>query len=51
MFAFDLQAKRKRKLEKIAEIETNDFPDYTFITEDDLPEDEKIQEEVYPYQK
>ena len=53
MLGFDIRGKRKKekwsKVEKV-ESETDDFPEDTFIMEDDLREEEKTQEEenVYP---
>ena len=47
MIAFDLQCRRKNDLVKMAEIESVDFPEDVFITEDDFLEEEKAQEEVY----
>jgi len=53
MLGFDIRGKRKKekwsKVEKV-ESETDDFPEDTFIMEDDLREEEKTQEEenIYP---
>lgn len=48
MIGFDIRGRQKKekwvKVEKV-ESETNDFPEYTFIVEDDLKEEEKTQEE------
>lgn len=49
MLGFDIRGKRKRKREKAAESETNDFPEDTFIVEDDFEEEEKTQEDDKAY--
>ena len=53
MLGFDIRSKRKKekwvKIEKV-ESETDDFPEDTFIMEDDFEEDEKTQEEEQVYQ-
>ena len=53
MLGFDIRGKRKKekwvKIEKV-ESETDDFPEDTFIMEDDFEEDEKTQEEEQVYQ-
>ncbi len=54
MLGFDIRGKRKKqkwlKVEKL-EGETDDFPEYTFIGEGDLEEEEeKAQEEEWEYQ-
>ena len=49
MMGFDIRGKRKQQKEEIVESETGDFPEYTFIVEDDFKEDEKIQEEEQTY--
>ena len=53
MLGFDIRGKRKKekwsKVEKV-ESETDDFPEDTFIMEDDFEEDEKTQEEEQVYQ-
>ena len=50
MLGFDIRGKRKHKNEVAVESETDDFPEDTFIVEDDSEEKEKTQEEenVYP---
>ena len=50
MLGFDIRGKRKQQKEEIVESETDDFPEYTFIVEDDFKEEEKTQEEeqIYP---
>ena len=54
MLGFDIRGKRKKekwsKVEKV-ESETDDFPEDTFIMEDDLREEEKTQEEANVYPK
>jgi len=45
MLGFDIRGKRKRKREEAAKSETSDFPEDTFIAEDDFKEEEKTQEE------
>jgi len=54
MLGFDIRGKRKKekwsKVEKV-ESETDDFPEDTFIMEDDLREEEKTQEEENGYPK
>jgi len=53
MLGFDIRGKRKKekwvKVEKV-ESETDDFPEDTFIVEDDFKEEEKTQEEEQAYQ-
>jgi hypothetical protein len=53
MVGFDIRGKRKKekwlKVETV-ESETDDFPEDTFIIEDDFEEEEKIQEEEHVYQ-
>jgi hypothetical protein len=53
MMGFDIRSKRKKekwvKIEKI-ESETDDFPEDTFIMENDFEEEEKTQEEEQVYQ-
>ena len=49
MLGFDIRSKRRRKKEKSFERETNDFPEDTFIVEDDFQEEEKTQEEEIAY--
>ena len=53
MLGFDIRSKRKKekwvKIEKV-ESETDDFPEDTFIMEDDFEEEEKTQEEEQIYQ-
>jgi hypothetical protein len=54
MLGFDIRGKRKKekwvKVESESESETDDFPEDTFIMEDDFKEEEKTQEEVQVYQ-
>jgi hypothetical protein len=53
MLAFDIQGKRKKEKwlkVKMVESETDDFPEDTFIVEDDFKEEEKTQEEEREYQ-
>ena len=54
MLGFDIRGKRKKekwiKVERESESETDDFPEDTFIMEDDFEEEEKTQEEVQLYQ-
>jgi hypothetical protein len=53
MLGFDIRSKRKKekwiKIEKI-ESETDDFPEDTFIVEDDFEKEEKTQEAKQTYQ-
>jgi len=53
MLGFDIRGKRKKekwvKVEKV-ESETDDFPEDTFIVEDDSEEKEKTQEDEQAYQ-
>jgi len=54
MLGFDIRGKRKKQrwlnVERV-ESETDDFPEDTFIMEDDLREEEKTQEEENGYPK
>ncbi|TSA55572.1 hypothetical protein D4R42_05355, partial [bacterium] len=54
MLGFDIRSRRKKekwvKVEKV-ESETDDFPEDTFIVEDDLREKKKTQEEENGYPK
>jgi hypothetical protein len=49
MIGLDIRGKRKKEKQKQAESETNDFPEDTFVSEEDLTEEEKIQEEEWEY--
>ena len=50
MVGFDIRGKRKRKKEKSFEREPNDFPEHTFVVEDDFAEEEeKTQEAEFAY--
>jgi len=51
MIGFDIRSKRRLRNEVAFEIETNDFPEDTFIVEEDFREEEKIQEEEYIFQQ
>ena len=50
MVGFDIRGKQKNQRIKALTRETNDFPEDSFLVEEDLNEDEKIQETelVYP---
>ena len=45
MIGFDIRSKRKKQQWLQAEEETNDFPEDTFVVEDDFAEEQKTQEE------
>ncbi len=45
MLGFDIRGKRKKEKWLTVESETNDFPEDTFIAEDDFSDKEKTQEE------
>ena len=49
MVGFDIRGKRKVEKVKAVERETNDYPEDTFLIEDDFAEEEKIQEEALIY--
>jgi len=49
MVGFDIRGKRKIENVKAVERETNDYPEDTFLMEDDFAEEEKIQEEELVY--
>jgi len=49
MLGFDIRGKRKVQKVKAVERETNDFPEDTFLMEEDFTEEEKIQEEEFVY--
>ena len=49
MVGFDIRGKRKVEKVKAVERETNDYPEDTFLMEDDFAEEEKIQEEALIY--
>ena len=49
MVGFDIRGKRKIENVKAVERETNDYPEDTFLMEDDFAEGEKIQEEELVY--
>jgi hypothetical protein len=49
MIGFDIRSKRKKQEWSLAEQEGNDFPEDTFVVEDEFPEEEeKTQEEDQP---
>ena len=50
MLGFDIRGKRKNENWVKVESETDDFPEDTFIVEDDFKEEEKTQEEEQVYQ-
>ena len=50
MIGFDIRSKRKRENAKAIQRETNDFPEDTFVVENDFEEYEKTQEEDRVYQ-
>ncbi|MEJ2272334.1 MAG: hypothetical protein P8X91_07625 [Candidatus Bathyarchaeota archaeon] len=49
MLGFDLRGKRKSQKIKALTRETNDFPEDTFLVEEDFNEEEKIQEPELVY--
>lgn len=49
MLGFDLKGKQKIKRIKALTRETNDFPEDTFLVEEDFNEEEKIQESELAY--
>jgi hypothetical protein len=49
MVGFDIRGKRKVEKVKAVERETNDYPEDTFLIEDDFAEEEKTQEEEFVY--
>lgn len=50
MMGFDISGKRKKQRLLRVESKTNDFPQDTFILEDEFDEEEKTQEEEWIYQ-
>ena len=49
MLWFDIRGKKKKDELMNLKMENNDFPEDVYITEEDVFEEEKTQEEVYPY--